>query len=280
MAISGGIKFAGKNEALLADGASVVASTGDASADYALDRNPLTYWRSVGSDDTTTETFDVILPSSVSFDRIWLIDHNFKSLTLQYDSGTDFSNPVGLDGALGGGIISETTFSDSTAYYEFDAVTSDTINLTATVAQTTDAEKYLGQIVVGTELGTLQGFPMISDVTHNRESRNRKTLSGRMLVQKSVETHALKLDFKRYITTSDYSADLDLMYTLFDRNEDFMVWLCGGKRSTTADFQYINRGWRLEDLYTMQIIKPFKTRYDKNFYRGAIDLSVVLQEVI
>ena len=282
MAIGGGIKIFNKIQNLLADGASITATTGESSGNFCLDRNPLTFYRSVGSADVTTETLVITLPASTTIDRIFLVNHNFKSFTIKYDSATvftDFTTVVGIDGALGGG-ITESTFSDNTGYYEFDEVTTTRIEITATLTQVVDAEKFLGQVIVTDELGTLTGYPVISGLTHSRNSKNKKALSGRMLIQKSVESAKMKLSFKRYPTGSTgFVADLDLMFTLFDRENDFLVWLCGGRRGTDY-FKYTLRGFRLQDIYQMQVSKPLKVKYSKNLYPGQAEFSVSLEEVI
>ena len=56
MAITGGIKFFNENK--IRNG-NAVGSSGTASAKYSLDLDVDTYWRSVGSNDSTTETLTV-----------------------------------------------------------------------------------------------------------------------------------------------------------------------------------------------------------------------------
>ncbi len=59
MAISGGMKIFKESKALYGNGDSAIASTGSSSANFILDTNRFTFWRSVGSSDATTETFVV-----------------------------------------------------------------------------------------------------------------------------------------------------------------------------------------------------------------------------
>jgi len=278
VAIGGGIKFFNKSQSLAADGSSMVASSGVGSEDYALDRNPITKWRSVGSDDTTTETLTLTLPTATTIDRILILDHNWKEFTIKYDSATDFTTVVGLDGALGGG-ITETAYVDTSLYYEFASVSATTIEITVTKTHVVDAQKYASQIIVTTELGTLQGYPEIADVEHKRASRNSVMLSGRMLIQKSIESHDMQLNFKNYPARSPYDADIDLMFSLFDRDDSFIVWPCGGRRGSTY-FSYGLRGFRLQDAYTMQVEKPYKVKFSKNVYQNSVNMAVALAEVV
>jgi len=280
MAISGGIKLFNNSLCLLSDGTSMTATSGSASTDFALDRNPLTLWRSVGSDDTTTETLVVTLPSSTTvITRILLLNHNFKQFTIKYNDSavwTDFANVTGIDGDTA--TISETTFAHDTAYYEVDSVTTDSIQITVTKSQVVDDEKYLSQIIVTTELGTLQGFPGIKSIDHDRNERTKTMISGKKLIIKSEESFSTKLSFKNY--PPSFAADLDLMITLFERDTNFLMWLCGGRYDTSVHFRYVIRGFRLRDVKTVQIEKPFKVGYSKNIYIDSINFDVNFEEVV
>ena len=213
MPITGGLKILKRSKALFEDGVTMAATSGTGSESRALDRNRFTFWRSVGSSDSVTETLILTFPSTTTIDRIFLVDHNWKSFTVKYDSGgvfVDFTSVVGLDGALGGG-ISETTFADNTAYYEFDSVSTTRLEITATLTQTADEDKYLNQLMATEEEGTMVGFPEIKGFTWSRNSRVKKMLSGRSLVQKSEESIKFSLDFKNYPGGTTYNPCL--LYT-------------------------------------------------------------------
>lgn len=275
--ISGGIKYFDQNKALLDFGTTITASSATASANFAIDRNPFTFWRSVGSSDSVTETLIITFDTSVTLDRIHLVDHNFKSFTIKYDLAsvfTDFTTVIGLDGALGGG-ITEATFTDGTAYYEFDQVTTTRIEIAITLTQVVDAEKFISQIIATTELGTFVGFPILKSITESRNSRVKKMLSGRSNVAKSLETASFRLDFKNY--PPGLTADLDLAFALFDREAPFLVWLSGGRRGTDF-FTYTLRGFRLKDILQMQVGRDFKVSYSKNVYLIQVNLQLSLVE--
>ena len=280
--ITGGAKFFQKSMCLGVDGASAAASNGDSTSAFALDRNPFTYWYTVGSTDAATETLTINFGATKTISRILLLDHNFKSYTIKYDvSGvwTNFSNAVGLNGALGGGIISESAFADGSSYYEFDAVTTTRIQISITTTQVANADKFLAQAIVTTEIGTLAGFPTIKQVTIDRNSKNKKTLSGKYSIQKADETASFQLSFKTYPSAITYNVDIDLMMTLHDQDTPFLVWLCGGRRGSTY-FNYTLRGFRLKDVYQMQIDKAYNLSYTMNVYKNSLNAEVSLQEVI
>ena len=278
MGISGGAKFFKRSKNLFADGTTATASTGEAAINRALDKNVFTFWRSVGSLDSITETIVISFPATVTIDRILLIDHNWKQFTVKFDSAgifTDFTTVVGLDGSLGGG-ITETTFSDTSAYYEFTSVTTTRIEITITKTQVVDAQKFINQIVATEELGTLVGFPNFRRITPSRTLKIKKMLSGRSNISKSEDIFKnISIDFKNY--PSSLAADINLMFTLDDSEDDFLVWPCGGRRGTDF-FRFTLKGFRLEDLIPMQVDKDIANTYSKNVYINTVNLKVSLTE--
>ena len=154
-------------------------------------------------------------------------------------------------------------------------MTTDRIEITATKTQIADEQKYLNSFVVGNEIGTLEGFPVVRDVTKDKKLRKSILLNGRSYIEKSLEVFRCWIDFKNY--PPGLEDDLDLVYDLFDRDEDFYVWLCGG-RAGEPWFKYALRGWRLQDLILTQTVTSFKDKYRKNIYNGVVDLKLNLEE--
>lgn len=139
MSITGGIKFFEPSFSLLKDGATAVVSTGDSTKNNAIDKNPLSVWRSVGSGQATVETYELTITAAKTINRLALVKHNLLDFDIKYHNGTsfvDFSNVVGINGSVPPGPgISETAFLENTAYYEFDEVSTDKILLTARKVQ-------------------------------------------------------------------------------------------------------------------------------------------------
>lgn len=261
---------------LAADGTDAIASSGDASAERALDRNTFTYWRTSGSADSITETFEIDFTEDKTFDRIFLIDHNFKSYNVKYDvagTWTNFTSVVGLDGALGS--VVETVYARDTSYYQFAAVTSAKIQISVTLTQVANDEKYLNQAIVTTELGTLVGYPQIRKSELSRNLRVEKMLSGRVLTMKSDEFFSVGLEFKDY--PPSLSDDIDLIFDLHDREDNFLVWLCGGKFGSSR-FRKQLRGYRLRDVIPMQITDDLAPTYSSSVYVNPVNFSVQLHE--
>lgn len=276
MTITGGIKFFDLNFADSKTGASAAASSGNPSVGFVLDRNQYTVWRSVGSDDTIAETLEITLSESKTFDRLFLIHHNFKQFTVQYwDSGwTDFANIIGINGVTAAQ-ISETTYDANSAYYEFDEVSTNRILITATKTQIVDEQKFLNSFAATSELGTLDGFPIVKNATKDKKLRKSILLNGRSHVNKSIEVMRFSIDFKNY--PPPLQADLDLIYNLFDRDDNFLTWICGG-RNGNPYFGYQLRGFRIEDVIETQVVNIFKDSYRNNFYNGTVRLKLKLEE--
>lgn len=277
MPVTGGIKFFEPNFADSKTGATATGSGGGAS--FILDRNQYTVWRSIGSSDTVTETLTITLSESAAFSRLFLARHNLKDYTVKYWGGAsfiDFANVTGVNSATSS-VISETTFVFGSSYYEFDAVTTDKIQIKMLKTQIPNQEKFLNSFVATTELGTLAGFPIIKDATKDKKLRKSTLLNGRSLITKSLEVMRFAIDFKNYPAPTPYDADIDLVYNLFDRDDNFLVWLCGG-RAGDPYFKYQLRGFRLEDLIEVQTVNVFKDSYRKNYYNGPVRLKLNLEE--
>lgn len=276
MAISGGIKFFNKNKILEVDGATIAASvSGDILAEYAIDKNPITFWTSIGSSDATTEEL-IVQFTSQTFDRLILQNHNFKGFNVQYWTGAaygHFAAVVGLDGSKAN--ITETAFADDTAYYEFTPVTTTRLRIQCNTTQVADAQKFISQIIFTEELGTLSGYPIIKSPEHSRNERVKTALSGKAIIQKGIDSFSVVLDFDRY--PSNNAGDITLMMELFDSEDPFLVWLCGGRRGTTY-FPHTARGFRLRDVYQMQATGKFKPEYYKGIYTNPLGLEVKLIE--
>jgi len=108
MSFGGGIKIFKKSKSLGKDGATIVASTGDAISSNAIDRNVFTLWESVGSNDSTKETLTVTI-SSTALDRILLLNHNFKDYNVMYSQTDLFTISVTQQGTGGVPEITDVT---------------------------------------------------------------------------------------------------------------------------------------------------------------------------
>lgn len=274
--ITGGIKFLDKNRALLKDGGSASVTSGDVVSDFMIDSNPITYWNSVGSTDLTTENL-IFSFNSRSISRILLVDHNFKQFTIQYWNGSayvNFSSVYAMTGAVQSS-ISETVNTNTTNYYEFTPVTTALIKVAVLKTQSANDEKYLNQFIATTELGTLSGYPDVDKMTLSNNFIENKMLSGKSNIVTGYSAFSCLLNFARY--PASLSSDLDLIFTLFDRQDPFLLWLCGGRSGSTY-FKYQTRGFRTRDVFQCKVNKDLPVGYYKNLYTSSLEMKLSIIE--
>lgn len=274
--ITGGIKFFSKNKITI--NSSIVSSSGDSSSVYIADENYFTNWRSSGSSDSSTETITITFDAPTAIDRLHLIGHNWKSYTIKYDTTSEFSNVNSLDNSSLS-LISESTYSRSDSYYEFDSVSVTTINIAVTTTQTANEEKYLRKLKITTEYGTLQGYPKLDSLKVDKGLIVDEMLSRRSIIEKQFDVFAMEISFENYPVTATYRVDLELIMTLFDLDEPFYIWLCGG-RSGTDYFRHTIRGFRLQDLILVDFASNIEQSYKSNIYINPVNLSFDLKETV
>ena len=233
--------------------------------------NKYVRWDSVGSDDTTTETITIVF-DSVTISRIVITEHNLKDFSVTYGAGaSSFSNVVGIDGAVSG--IVEAAFAENTAYYEFDAVTTTQINILATKTQSIDVQKFITAFVTTNEIGTFTGYPDAKPYIDSNERRS-EVLTGKYITQKKFDTIKCQLSLQH-----TEQNDIDIIESMYDSPEPFLVWLCGG-RYGSAYFSVSIKNWRLQDLYQVQSYGAIKTTWRNNSYIGSPITSIKFAEEV
>ena len=271
MAISGGIKLFEKSKALFKDGATIAASTGDSAADFAISMNRNLRWDSVGSNDSTMETLTITFDSSKTFDRIFLVGMNAKDFKIFYDTSSDFANVTALDGTAAK--IDVTNWTEDTAYFEFDEVTASSILIQIFNTQTANAEKYVTLAAVTSELGTFNGFPDVRPTIDANEKR-AQVQSGKYITQKNFEVFEANLSSEHTDQT-----DITLMDTIYESQDPFLLWLCGGKYGTT-NFSVNFKNWRLRDLYQVQTFGNIRTTFRSNVYLSSPITNISIAEEV
>ena len=83
------------------------------------------------------------------------------------------------------------------------------------------------------------------------------------------------MNFKTY----PIQADIDIVEELHERENSFLVWLCGG-RYGSEHFTIEQRGWRLRDIYNMQLSRALGANYEKGIYQNGANTRLSLVEVI
>lgn len=271
MARTGGFAFFEQNEALYPLGARVVASSNQATANYVVGTDRAFRWKSENSAEGTTETLIITFPEDVMINRMFLLAHNFKTFTVQYNSAQDFTNVVGIDGGVSGG-IAESDFARATAYYEFEPVAVTSLTITVSYTQDSTAEKTLAGVIATSEIATLQGYPKVDGLSFDRNENAQNNAAGGQRIVKKRKTAKLTIDMKHH----PYQGDIDLIAGLFDREDPFLVWPNGGKPD---QFRLALQGYRLQDVFLMQTTGTFKSNYYKNIYSLSGEQKIKLEEV-
>lgn len=271
MPITGGVKFFYKSLSLAADGTTILASSGQAAAPYALSMNRYVRWDSVGSNDATTETLTITFPQLTTFSRLFIVDTNIKDFNVFYDTNQNFTNVVSIDGDLPN--IQITNNANNTAYYEFDDVTANNIQIEMFNTQIPNEDKYIVLVAVTNEIGTLEGFPNLIPQTDCNEKRSR-TENGKFITQKSFEVFRVRLDL-------DYESqnDIDIINNVYEGLSPFLIWLCGGIYGNPK-FSVEFKNWRLKDLYQVQTSDTIRTTFRKNIYSSSPQITLDMFEEI
>ena len=171
MTIDGNIKTFELSKALLKNGATATATSGNSSAENVLDFNKITRYQSVGSDDSTTEVLVLTFPSPTDITRLLILNHNWKAYTItpitsgniednfgedildsdsqaiEDDGATlEFQNVISLESSTPVEAIAETDYSLSSSYYEFTTMYASGLTISISQAQELndepDQEKY------------------------------------------------------------------------------------------------------------------------------------------
>jgi len=126
--------------------------SGDGTKAYLYDQKQATTWLSSGSDDTTTETITIVFNNwqgeevSRTFDRIVLLNHNLAGITADYWNGSAW---IAITEAT-------TTLSDEDNIIEIvTAISATRFRINCTTAQSTDAEKYIGELKICADIVSL-----------------------------------------------------------------------------------------------------------------------------
>lgn len=238
---------------------------GQSYVDFMRNRNNRSFWLTTGSDDAANTQIDVELADSQTFSDIILVEHNFDSFTIQYDSGsgfTDFSTP-----------INESGNTDSTTVFNFDEVTADKVRIIITGTQTTDDDKRLGQLYICQRIadGQLVNYPRITQ-THSTNKKINRLLSGKVNVIESIGATRMSLSVENW----KVQGDITILENLFFNRQGFHVYLSGGNE---AQFAVPTVGYRKKDIYFMRPTNDYEPVLARN-YRTGYNLSIDLEECI
>lgn len=277
MSVTGGVKFFEPSLCLFKNGSTAVANSNSGNAVLVLNYDKDSTWVSSGSTEGVAATITITLPAGTTFNRLMLLNHNFKTYTITYGAGaTNFANVITANNVTMAN-ITETAYADSGSYYEFDSVTTTQINISCTNVQNpaVTTEKYLGVLFISTEIGTLSvdGLPKL-DPQISANNRVAQNINNKAIVQRGLDSFSCTLSAQLIYD----QADADIFTALYDRNEDFMVLLCGGRAGSTY-FRIKAKPFRLEDLYRVRNTASLDNGHYKGLFNTGIQQSLKLIEV-
>ena len=237
MAITGNAKVFYKNYLYGLDTTSVLVSTG--ASNNLVVKDKYRRWLSVGSDDTITETIEITFPAAKTVDRIALLIMNWKEFNAQYWNGsayTDFAAVISDSNSTPAASLSETDNALDCKYYEFTSVLTLKVKFSITKTITTNAQKYIGNIYVGQEIGTFS-----DDITSEPNSidafliqgETYKTLTGLgqyQILKNAYGKFRAKIKIKRMFESNDIA----IVKTMFAEREVGFL-LNGGTTGYTAN---------------------------------------------
>lgn len=241
------------------------ASQGSAYADYALNRSNQSAWVTSGSVDADNTSLVIDWSDQKRITDIILVLHNFKAYTIQYWDGSlyqDFS-PA----------ISETTNTVDTTHHKFTEVITSKVKLIITGTMTANQDKVLRQFIATKQIGQLDAWPVIDNPTISRNRQKTTMLSGKQSIRENVGLFTCKL--KIAYLKSD--ADCLIVESLFESNEGFLVWLCGG---VETQFATVRKGYRLEDIYLMKCSNEYMPEWYQGVYKTGMVVDMQLVEVV
>lgn len=319
MAVSGGIKFFKKSYFDIDAIVTTTTSTGTATEDFVRDRDNATYWQSVGSDDTTTETMEIDFGEAKTIDRIILVKNNFKNFKVEYWNDV---TPTVLGARFGTGLFGLNTFGEVTSGIE------DRWNqFTSVTTKETTPNPLVGAF--GTAVfGTAVFDRDISEETNTKETNyyeceSVSTQKIKLTVETTQVANAQKQLFQFIISqelgtftgypvyTQKHTRDMrekktlrgKPRFTIFD--DHYSSSLQFGTYPTAVDhalmltlwdnmsdfliypcgadedqYRFPMKGNRLEDLYLSFFDADFSPNYTQNVYDLGLNYSVGIKEVV
>lgn len=237
MAITGNAKVFYKNYLYGLDTSNVIVSTGV--SDNLVIKDKYKRWFSVGSNDTITETIEVTFPATKTVNRIILNTMNWKEFNAQYWNGSayvDFAGVISDSNSTPAASLSETINTQDCKYYEVTSVSTLKVKFSITKTITVNAQKYVGNVYVGQEIGTFS-----DDITSEPNSvdafltqgETYKTLTGLgqyQILKNAYGKFRAKIKIKRMNETSDVT----IIKTMFSEREVGFL-LNGGLTGYTAN---------------------------------------------
>jgi hypothetical protein len=296
------------SKALYSESASVVVTSGDSTKNNLIDFNKLTRWQSVGSNDSTTETITITFQEISDISRLLILGHNWDTYTIapvttgyiqdhtaaaildhndaQIEDDGDplsFANVISPYSSTPQTGISESGYSQSNSYYEFDVINCTGIKISITKAQplydVPNQEKFAFRVIPTIELdnnnGTFQSYPDVQRPTDYFAVRSRM-IGGKHRVQKLNSSFSCGV----FLRNNPLQSDVTLIQFLRNYPLDFLFYPSGGDIVANGKYRFESLPFNIDDIYQMQVSQFSMGRYVRNITSNPIDMSIGLLETI
>jgi len=170
--------------------------------------------------------------------------------------------------------LTESAIDESTTYFSFTSVTAVRIVIKGTEAQTVNAQKFIKSFILTEEIGTFEGYPSIQ-TNHTRHARTFPMIGNKSRVVRGPIAFSAQLGFRAYPGQND----ADLLSTLLEGDDPFLIWLCGGV-SGSGYFNYTIRGFDIDEIYLCQMNSGLMTSYTRNIYLNSWNSQISVVETV
>jgi hypothetical protein len=251
----------------------LTATTNNSLVGNILNDDQLLPWISLGSNDTITEEINITFSTSQTVSRIFLLNFNFKDFKIFYNTNQNFAGVKTLD-ASGLSEINIVNNTKDVAYFEVTPQACNNIKIQAFNTIVANAQKFLGYLVITTEVGAISQHYMTKiDMSFDNNEKVVKALNNRYSIQKQQRTVSARIE-GNFLTGTNYS----LIQGLSARSEPFLFWACGGLPPSIFPVA-VAEGWGLRDLFKMQVDSAFSPRYIADIFRNKLTASLALRQV-
>lgn len=231
-----------------------------------LNRSSRDAWASEGSSDIISETIIADLGDVRRISSILVLKHNFKHYRVYYWNEDTSAYVLITDSNL---VQADT----ENAYIELATpVNTSKIRIIIDDTLVANEEKTLAQLILTTKIGQLEGWPIIKKPTLSRDGKANKMLSGKFNYQVSAGAYSATLEVANWSSDDD----LEIVETLYDINEGFLFWPCGGD---AEQFKSIRKGYRYEDIYLCRCSNEYVPELYGGFYQSGMVMKIDLVEV-
>lgn len=241
------------------------SNNGQSFVDFMRNRNNDSLWVTTGSNDAANTQIDINMTDTVAFDRILLVNNNFKAYTIQYHNGStyvDFSTA-----------INETTNTKTTIEHQFTEVNASLIRIIITGTFVADDDKFLAQLLVCKSIGQLQGYPQIKKPTYSLNKKAIKLLSGKSFILRQRGAFFCDLEVQNY----NVDADLAILESIYFKNGGVLMWVNSGD---STQFKREHIGYRPEDIFLVQPSNEWTPEFYQSLYQTGIVFKMRVVEVV